>query len=91
MLSEDSFDLVLGESENGWDLEWLDPGSKAIFVGFAVIEVLLGLELSEEDEAVSGDTVLLGAGGFVVVVEGDLILRLGKFGVSVGIKGVLVV
>jgi hypothetical protein len=50
LLSENSLNLVLGESENGWDHEWFDVVEKGIFVSGSSIDVDFLLELSEEDK-----------------------------------------
>ena len=74
MLSEDSLDLILGELEDGWDHEWLDESGKGVLVGLALVLVLGGLELSEEDNSWALDSLGLGALGILNVDESDLVL-----------------
>lgn len=57
MLTEYSFDLLLGELENGWDHKWLDEGDEAVLIGGARVKVGLSLELSEEYNTWGGGSI----------------------------------
>jgi len=74
LLSKDSLDLILGELKNSWDHKWLDEGRKGVLISGSSIGVLGGLELSEEDNSWSLDSLGLGALGILNVDESDLVL-----------------
>jgi hypothetical protein len=88
LLSENGFDLILGECKDGWNLEWLDPGSKSVLISSSVVDVLLGLELSEENESISRDTVFSGTGG-IRVVELNLLFVLGESDMSISVDSIV--
>jgi len=88
LLSENGFDLILSECENGWDLEWLDPCLKGVLISSSVVVVLLGLELSEEDKGISGNTEISTARG-ISMIELDLFLVFGEFDMSLSVESVV--
>jgi hypothetical protein len=73
-LSEDSLDLILGELKDGWDHKWLDESRKRVLIWGSGIDVLVGLELSEEDNSWAFNSLGLGASGILNVDESDLVL-----------------
>ena len=74
MLSEDSLDLILGELKDSWDHKWLDESRKRVLIWGSGIDVLVGLELSEEDNSWAFNSLGLGASGILNVDESDLVL-----------------
>jgi hypothetical protein len=89
LLSENSLNLVLSESENGWDHEWLDVVEKGIFVSGSSIDVDFLLELSEEDKGWLFGTEFGSASGIKVVNEGNFFLGIRKFDVSFVVKSII--
>tara|TARA_B110000285_G_C15087608_1_gene597107 strand:+ start:653 stop:1162 length:510 start_codon:yes stop_codon:yes gene_type:complete len=89
LLSENSFDLILGESEDGWDHKWFDEGHKGIFISSSRVDVNFLLELSEEDKGWLLSSEFGGASGIKVMDESDFLLRIGKFDVSLGVESII--
>jgi hypothetical protein len=89
LLSEDSLDLILRELEHGWDHKWLDESSKGVLVGLALILVLGGLELSEEDDGWALDTLGGSASGILDVHESNLVLGGGVWEMSLGVESII--
>jgi hypothetical protein len=89
LLSEDSLDLILGELKDSWDHEWFDESGKGVLVGLALVLVLGGLELSEEDDGWALDTLGGSASGILNVNESNLVLGGGVWEVSLGEKSII--
>jgi hypothetical protein len=88
LLSENSLDLVLGESENGWDHEWFDVAKKGFFISGSRVDVNFLLELSEEDKGWLSGTEFGSASSIKVVDERNFFLGIRKFDVSFGIESI---
>jgi len=89
LLSENSLNLILGESEDGWDHEWFDVSKKGIFVSGSGIDVNFLLELSEEDKGWLSSSEFSGASSIEVVDESNFLLRIGKFDVSISVESII--
>lgn len=89
MLSEDSLDLILGELKNGWYHKWLDELFKGILIWLTLVLVLGSLELSEENNGWSLNSLGLGASLILNVNESNFILRDGIWEMSLSVKGTL--
>jgi len=80
LLSENGFNLILGEFEDGWDHEWLDEFNERILISFTRVWHNVFLEFSVENNSWGGTIA-----SFSSMDEGDLV-----FGVGVGDVSILV-
>jgi hypothetical protein len=88
LLSEDGFNLIFTELEDGRYTERLDPVNEGVLISGTRVSKRRVLQLSEESNTGSRSTVGLGTVSITAVDESDTIFTLGERNVSIGVKGV---
>jgi len=86
LLTENGFNFFLGEFENGWDHEWLDPGGESLLIGSTSVWDDWVLEVSKESDSWSSNLVFLSASGIVNMEELNLIFSVGESNMDISEK-----